>query len=157
MILLAFRTAGRAVRHQCMGVRGSPVRMFVVALADGCLPSADLHNETGVMSEHLVSSNCSQNSVNIHSHLMGAVLFAWLLGSFRQVYFVHYDQTTWIDTTVFAIFLSCAMMCLFFSAFYHTCSAHSAEVSGYHSVVAFPNMRWLLQLQGVRAVQCLGL
>ncbi|KAI0792384.1 HlyIII-domain-containing protein [Abortiporus biennis] len=81
----------------------------------GCAASVYgyLHNET----------------VNIHSHLFGAVLFAWLLATFRQVYFVHYDQTTWVDTAVFVIFLSAAMTCLFLSAFYHTCTVHSMHVS----------------------------
>ncbi|TCD63067.1 hypothetical protein EIP91_006023 [Steccherinum ochraceum] len=66
---------------------------------------------------------------NIHSHLLGAVLFAWLLGSFRQVYFVHYEHTTWKDSTVFAIFLGAAILCLSGSAFYHTTCVHSESVS----------------------------
>jgi len=81
----------------------------------GCLASiyGYLHNET----------------VNIHSHLLGALIFAWFLGTFRQVYFVHYDGTTWIDAAVFTIFLVSAILCLTGSAFYHTSCAHSQGVS----------------------------
>ncbi|OSD01469.1 HlyIII-domain-containing protein [Trametes coccinea BRFM310] len=73
-----------------------------------------LHNET----------------VNIHSHLGGAVLFLVLLATFPAVYFVHYESTTWADATVFSIFLSGAVFCLFSSAFYHTFSMHSEAVAG---------------------------
>ncbi|KAI0631080.1 HlyIII-domain-containing protein [Trametes polyzona] len=73
-----------------------------------------LHNET----------------VNIHSHLGGAVLFAAFLVSFPTVYFSHYESTTWADMAVFMIFLCAAIFCLFSSAFYHTFSAHSEAVAG---------------------------
>ncbi|KAH9855334.1 HlyIII-domain-containing protein [Lenzites betulinus] len=73
-----------------------------------------LHNET----------------VNIHSHLGGAIIFAALLFSFPKVYFVHYESTTWADMAVFVVFLCAAIFCLFSSAFYHTFSAHSAAVAG---------------------------
>ncbi|OBZ67987.1 ADIPOR-like receptor SPBC12C2.09c [Grifola frondosa] len=73
----------------------------------------DLHNET----------------VNIHSHLGGALLFVILLCTFPQVYLVHYASTTWVDLTVFTIFLSSAVFCLFSSAFYHTFTVYSREVS----------------------------
>ncbi|KAI0642645.1 HlyIII-domain-containing protein [Trametes meyenii] len=73
-----------------------------------------LHNET----------------VNIHSHLSGAVLFVALLATFPSVYFSHYESTTWADMAVFLIFLCSAIFCLFSSAFYHTFSVHSPEVAG---------------------------
>ncbi|KAH8101140.1 hemolysin-III related-domain-containing protein [Cristinia sonorae] len=81
----------------------------------GCAASVYgyLHNET----------------VNIHSHLLGALLFAWLLGTFQQVYFSHYEHTTWIDSAVFGIFLGSAVICLLGSASYHTCCIHSMEVA----------------------------
>ncbi|KAI0720700.1 HlyIII-domain-containing protein [Cerioporus squamosus] len=72
-----------------------------------------LHNET----------------VNIHSHLGGAMLFVVFLFTFPSVYFVHYESTTWADMAVFVIFLSSAIFCLFSSAFYHTFSAHSKPVA----------------------------
>ncbi|KAH9899349.1 HlyIII-domain-containing protein [Cubamyces lactineus] len=73
-----------------------------------------LHNET----------------VNIHSHLLGAVLFLTLLATFPAVHFTHYESTTWTDVVMFTIFLSASVFCLFSSAFYHTFSAHSQEVAG---------------------------
>ncbi|KAJ3540853.1 hypothetical protein NM688_g6169 [Phlebia brevispora] len=81
----------------------------------GCAASifGYLHNET----------------VNIHSHLAGALLFCWILATFREQYFAHYVSTNWIDTTVFTIFLISAVLCLSFSAFYHTCAVHSKEVA----------------------------
>ncbi|KAH9941612.1 HlyIII-domain-containing protein [Epithele typhae] len=72
-----------------------------------------LHNET----------------VNIHTHLGGAVLFVTFLFTFQQVYFVHYESTTWADITVFTIFLCSAIFCLTGSAFFHTFSAHSHPVA----------------------------
>ncbi|TBU44749.1 HlyIII-domain-containing protein [Dichomitus squalens] len=72
-----------------------------------------LHNET----------------VNIHSHLGGAVLFAMFLFTFPSVFLVHYESTSWADRAVFVIFLSAAVFCLFSSAFYHTFSAHSQGVA----------------------------
>ncbi|KZT03812.1 HlyIII-domain-containing protein [Laetiporus sulphureus 93-53] len=72
-----------------------------------------LHNET----------------VNIQTHLFGAVLFAVLLSTFQPVYFIHYESTNWLDFTVFTIFLTAAVFCLLSSSFYHTFSVHSKEVS----------------------------
>ncbi|KAL6306369.1 HlyIII-domain-containing protein [Sparassis latifolia] len=81
----------------------------------GCAASVFgyLHNET----------------VNIHSHLGGAVLFAALLCTFQQVYFVHYESATAVDVVAFMIFLSSAVFCLLSSAFYHTFTVHSQEIS----------------------------
>ncbi|KAI0942181.1 hypothetical protein AcV7_002686 [Taiwanofungus camphoratus] len=72
-----------------------------------------LHNET----------------VNIQSHLYGAVLFLVLLSTFPQVYFRNYESVTWVDFAVFAISLSAAVFCLLSSAFYHAFQAHSREVA----------------------------
>ena len=66
--------------------------------------------------------------MNIHSHLLGAVLFLTLLATFPAVHFTHYESTTWTDVVMFTIFLSASVFCLFSSAFYHTFSAHSQEV-----------------------------
>ncbi|KAI0078360.1 HlyIII-domain-containing protein [Panus rudis PR-1116 ss-1] len=81
----------------------------------GCIHSiyGYLHNET----------------VNIHSHLIGAILFVWFLITFQQTYIARYEGTSWLDTSVFAIFLTSAVICLLFSASYHTFDAHSEEVS----------------------------
>jgi len=72
-----------------------------------------LHNET----------------VNIHTHLLGAILFLAFLGSFHSVYFTRYESTTWLDYAVFTIFLSSAVFCLLASSFYHTFLVHSREVA----------------------------
>ncbi|EKM58051.1 uncharacterized protein PHACADRAFT_89788 [Phanerochaete carnosa HHB-10118-sp] len=81
----------------------------------GCAISvfAYVHNET----------------VNIHSHLFGGLLFCWLLGTYRQTYLSQYDTTTWVDAAVFAIFLASAVLCLFGSASYHTFGVHSRGVA----------------------------
>ncbi|KIP12106.1 hypothetical protein PHLGIDRAFT_98449 [Phlebiopsis gigantea 11061_1 CR5-6] len=72
-----------------------------------------LHNET----------------VNIHSHLFGGVIFCWFLATFRQAYLVKYETASWVDTAVFAIFLASAITCLFCSASYHTFGVHSKGVA----------------------------
>lgn len=81
----------------------------------GCAASVFgyLHNET----------------VNIHSHLFGGLLFCWLLLTHYQSYHSQYDTTTWSDAVVFAIFLASAILCLFCSASYHTFGVHSRGVA----------------------------
>jgi len=76
----------------------------------GCLASlfGYLHNET----------------VNIHSHLSGAVLFAYLLCTSHSTH----ATTTWHDDAVFAIFLSSTIFCLLGSATMHAFSCHSEPV-----------------------------
>ncbi|KAH7922778.1 HlyIII-domain-containing protein [Leucogyrophana mollusca] len=81
----------------------------------GCIASifGYLHNET----------------VNIHSHLGGAVLFVWFLCTFQSAYISAYDSTTWLDTCVIAIFLLSAIFCLTASAVFHTATCHSEKLS----------------------------
>ncbi|KAG2139461.1 hemolysin-III related-domain-containing protein [Suillus cothurnatus] len=68
-------------------------------------------------------------TVNILSHLAGAVVFFWILVTFRGQYILTYSTTTWLDTSVFAIFLLSAVFCLTASAMFHTATCHSAQVS----------------------------
>ncbi|KAF8221086.1 HlyIII-domain-containing protein [Tricholoma matsutake] len=81
----------------------------------GCFISvfAYLHNET----------------INIHSHMWGAVLFLYFLATFRSTYILPHPSTSWEDSAVFLAFLSSAVFCLSGSALYHTSSCHSEEVS----------------------------
>ncbi|KAH7907291.1 hemolysin-III related-domain-containing protein, partial [Hygrophoropsis aurantiaca] len=81
----------------------------------GCLVSVFgyLHNET----------------VNILSHLGGAILFVWFLCTFQSAYISSYDSTTWLDTCVVAIFLVSATFCMTASAVFHTSTCHSEKVS----------------------------
>ncbi|TFK34452.1 hemolysin-III related-domain-containing protein [Crucibulum laeve] len=81
----------------------------------GCIASvfAYLHNET----------------VNIHSHLWGAVLFIYFLVSFYPTYVQPHGSTTWKDVAVFVIFLTSAVFCLGASALYHTSGCHSEKVA----------------------------
>lgn len=72
---------------------------------------------------------CSIFPVNIHSHLVGAVLFIFPVANFQSRYMYQYESSTWLDTIVFAVFLSSAVFCLTASAFYHTFSCHSELVS----------------------------
>lgn len=81
----------------------------------GCVASIFeyLHNET----------------VNIHSHLWGALLFVVLLATFQPKYVGAYETATWIDTCVFVVFLLSAVFCLIASAAFHTSTCHSERVS----------------------------
>ncbi|KZP15305.1 HlyIII-domain-containing protein [Athelia psychrophila] len=81
----------------------------------GCAASifGYLHNET----------------VNIHSHLIGAVIFLFFIATFQSSNIAQYSQATWLDTAVFAIFLCSAVFCLVASAGYHTVTCHSQSVS----------------------------
>jgi len=72
-----------------------------------------LHNET----------------VNIHTHLHASILFAFFLRTFSNSYFKAYDDISWADHAVFAVFLSSAAFCLLCSAFYHMSSSHSKHVA----------------------------
>lgn len=67
-------------------------------------------------------------SVNIHSHMWGAVLFLYFLATFRSTYILPHPSTSWEDSAVFLAFLSSAVFCLSGSALYHTSSCHSEEV-----------------------------
>ncbi|KIK55838.1 hypothetical protein GYMLUDRAFT_175044 [Collybiopsis luxurians FD-317 M1] len=79
----------------------------------GCLKSifAYLHNET----------------VNVHSHLWGGVFFLYLLGTVRTNELTVYE-TSWLDSTLFALFFFCAMFCHLSSALFHTSISHSQAV-----------------------------
>ncbi|KZV67892.1 HlyIII-domain-containing protein [Peniophora sp. CONT] len=81
----------------------------------GCFSSAFtyVHNET----------------VNIHSHLLGALLFALLLVTVDSAHLTEHQSASLADKLVFAIFLSAAVFCLGASAFYHTCCVHSQKVA----------------------------
>ncbi|KAH9998594.1 hemolysin-III related-domain-containing protein [Russula vinacea] len=72
-----------------------------------------LHNET----------------VNIHTHLHASILFAFFLRTFSNSYFKAYEDISWADHAVFVVFLSSASFCLLCSAFYHTVSSHSKQVT----------------------------
>ncbi|KAF8916503.1 hemolysin-III related-domain-containing protein [Mucidula mucida] len=72
-----------------------------------------LHNET----------------VNIHTHLWGAVLFLYFLITLYPNYFDAYPNATWADVLVFSVFLFSAMFCLAASAFFHTATCHSQEMA----------------------------
>ncbi|KAG7094935.1 hypothetical protein E1B28_005737 [Marasmius oreades] len=80
----------------------------------GCFRSvyAYLHNET----------------VNIHSHLWGAVLFFYLLVAERPIHLTTKLAGT-LDSAVLSVFFASAVVCLAASAFYHTFTCHSEEVA----------------------------
>lgn len=72
-----------------------------------------LHNET----------------VNIYSHLLPAILFLAAEGGMYQYLHVRYPNATAVDHVVFAFFLFTAVVCLGFSATYHTVLNHSAHIA----------------------------
>lgn len=65
-------------------------------------------------------------SVNIHSHLLGVFLFFFIAIS---VFFVEYHHLVWADVVVLAIFFVSVLFCLGVSAVYHLISNHSPEVA----------------------------
>ena len=73
--------------------------------------------------------------VNIHSHLIGAVLFLFFVATFNSTYSSTHAATTWIDTAVFMIFLVGAVFCFICSATFHMVTCHSQEVSHIPSVI----------------------
>ncbi|KAJ7059519.1 HlyIII-domain-containing protein [Mycena amicta] len=82
---------------------------------DGCIESVFgyLHNET----------------VNIHSHLAGALLFAYFLATVHEVHLARYPMATWLDRMMLALFLTSVIFCLMSSATFHAVACHSQEVS----------------------------
>ena len=58
-------------------------------------------------------------TVNIQTHLFGALLFVALLGTYYHTYLAPYETVGWQDLVVFAIFLSAAVFCLLASSWYH--------------------------------------
>ncbi|CAK5261885.1 unnamed protein product [Mycena citricolor] len=68
-------------------------------------------------------------SVNIHTHLAGGILFIYFLATFREVHMQQYAASTWVDSAVLAVFLISAVFCLLASAFFHTSTCHSKEVA----------------------------
>ncbi|KAJ7048896.1 HlyIII-domain-containing protein [Mycena amicta] len=102
---------------------------------DRCLESifGYLHNET----------------VNIHSHLAGALLFTYLLATFPEIHMAQYP-TTWLDFMMLGLFLTSAIFCLMSSATLHAVACHSQEVaaqctaldySGIILLIVEPNLR----------------
>jgi len=81
----------------------------------GCLQSmfGYLHNET----------------VNIHTHLWGAAFFFVLLVITLSNTLRSHSSVTWHDVAGFAVFLGAAILCLSFSAAFHTGNCHSLSVA----------------------------
>jgi adiponectin receptor len=68
-----------------------------------------LHNET----------------VNIYSHLIPAVVVLLASYSFDRYFIIRFPQATWTDELVFRIFLTTSVICFGTSAAYHTLICHS--------------------------------
>ncbi|EPT02308.1 hypothetical protein FOMPIDRAFT_1029386 [Fomitopsis schrenkii] len=66
---------------------------------------------------------------NIQTHLLGALLFVGLLGTFYHTSLAPYETAAWQDLVVFMIVLSAAVFCLLASSWYHTFSVHSEQVA----------------------------
>lgn len=79
----------------------------------GCLHSvyAYIHNET----------------INIHTHLWAAILFAFFLADFYR-HMNQYSTTNFYDVAGFVVFLVSAVTCLSLSASYHTFCCHSKKI-----------------------------
>ena len=68
-------------------------------------------------------------SVNIWSHLTGAIVFLFTGLALRSAVAPRYASATSADALVFSCFFDGAVLCLGMSATYHTVSNHSPEVS----------------------------
>lgn len=107
-----------------------------------CLASLGfLHNESGkfVFQKEIIEGSTAyltnDTSVNIYSHLLGALVC--IIGS-PIAYFKIFgvlDTIKWTDITVFYIFMAGAIICLSFSASFHCFSCHSEPVSCISSAV----------------------
>ncbi|KAK6595303.1 hemolysin-iii channel protein [Botrytis cinerea] len=74
-----------------------------------------LHNET----------------INIHSHLLGAVLFALLPLYVYQMLVPRYRDATMADRVVFALFFAGVAGCFALSFLYHTLNNHSHKIASF--------------------------
>ncbi|KIJ35760.1 hypothetical protein M422DRAFT_180317, partial [Sphaerobolus stellatus SS14] len=76
---------------------------------------------------HTIFAYTHNETINIHTHLWGAVLFLYLLTDFYR-HLSQYDSVNHYDIGAFLIFLVSAVVCLSFSSLYHTMSCHSKEI-----------------------------
>jgi predicted membrane channel-forming protein YqfA (hemolysin III family) len=63
--------------------------------------------------------------VNIHTHLIGALVLALIGFPVYQSISVRYESFSWKDCLAFGIWFLCAILCLGMSATYHTICNHS--------------------------------
>lgn len=70
-------------------------------------------------------------SINIYSHLLGAVLFILTVPAAYTVLKPRYEAASWQDVYVFSCFFASAIGCLGMSATYHMIMNHSREVSSF--------------------------
>ncbi|MBW0502845.1 hypothetical protein O181_042560 [Austropuccinia psidii MF-1] len=96
-------------------------------------------------------------TVNIHTHLWGAVVFfmlvlslktpsqflPWGISAFDNNYELLSSSVTWEDTFVFAMFFLGGMNCLGFSAMFHTFSCHSHKVCSTFGRLDYIGIVWL--------------
>ena len=91
-----------------------------------------------------IASHLHNESVNIWTHLAGAVVFplygVWLW----QVVYPRYDSADADDVAVFACFFAGALVCLALSAACHTLMNHSAEVSRWGSKLDYAGIVCLI-------------
>jgi len=85
------------------------------------------YNWSGCFSS--IFSYIHNETINIHTHLWGAVLFSYLLATFYPTYIRLHGITTWRDSAVIGIFLSSATFCLAASALFHTSVCHSQKIA----------------------------
>lgn len=105
-----------------------------------------------------VFSYFHNETVNIHSHLWGAVTFftlvmsltspsnfmPWTLPTWVGRAHVDPSSVTWVDTAVFACFYLSGMACLGFSATYHTVTCHSEVVCATLGRLDYMGIVWLI-------------
>jgi adiponectin receptor len=85
------------------------------------------YNWSGCFSS--IFSYIHNETINIHTHLWGALLFSYLLATFYPTYIGLSGITTWRDFVVIGIFLSSATLCLAASALFHTSICHSQKTA----------------------------
>ncbi|CAG8800364.1 16182_t:CDS:2, partial [Gigaspora margarita] len=82
-------------------------------------------------------------SVNIWSHLVGAIAFIFLGFITYDYVLSHHPSIIWWDVAVFYIFLMGAMICLGLSSTFHTFCCHSEKIFvAFANKFRTPEFRW---------------
>ncbi|KAK3943284.1 hemolysin-III related-domain-containing protein [Diplogelasinospora grovesii] len=83
-------------------------------------------------------------SVNIWSHLLGAVAFTFTAFYLYSIITPRYESASESDLLVFACFFAGAFLCLGMSATYHTLSNHSPEVARWGNKLDYTGIVFLI-------------
>jgi hypothetical protein len=100
-------------------------------------------------SNSYIKSICSlgyihDQSVNIYSHLLGAVAFVAAICFLYYMFSSRYHSATWTDVVVFGAFFLGLFACLMLSAAFHTFNNHSSSVYDYFFMLDMLGITFLI-------------